>query len=41
LVYQWEGEDTRKGGRRMNMVEILCMKWKMRPVEKGIKENGG
>jgi hypothetical protein len=22
--YQWEGEDIRKGCRRVNMVEILC-----------------
>jgi hypothetical protein len=34
--YQWEGEDTRKGCRRVNMVEILCThisKWKMKPAE--------
>jgi hypothetical protein len=23
-LVQWEGEDIRKGCRRMNMVEILC-----------------
>jgi hypothetical protein len=34
LGNQWG--DIRKGGRRVSMVEILCIrvcKWKMRPVE--------
>jgi hypothetical protein len=45
------GEDKRKGCRRVNMVEILCIhvcKGKMRPVEtipgmggEGIKKNAG
>jgi hypothetical protein len=47
--YQWEAEDIREGGWRVDMVEIFCThvcKWKMRPVEtipgmegRGIKEN--
>jgi hypothetical protein len=48
--YQWEGENIRKGCRRMNLVEILCShvwKWKNETCwnyskywgEKKIKEN--
>jgi hypothetical protein len=34
--YQWEGEDIRKGCRRVNMVEYYVLMYengKMRPVE--------
>jgi hypothetical protein len=34
--YQWEGEDIRKGWRRVNMVEYYVLMYengKMRPVE--------
>jgi hypothetical protein len=49
--YQWEGEDIKKGCRKVNMEEILCTMYvngKMRDIETipgigrwGIKENDG
>jgi hypothetical protein len=44
-LYQWEGEDVRKGCRRVNMVEILgthvYVNQKMQLGGGGIKENDG
>jgi hypothetical protein len=34
--YQWKGEDVRKGCRKVNMVQILCVhvcKWKTETVK--------